>query len=114
MRETTIFAAFSVGGMAALFALLILPLAPFKPSHIIVVAVASVFIGCALIAARGGSVWFLRAAWTALLVGFFWSDPPGGLMEGGIIVIPLMLLIIVGFISSLFARDEIPDKERAE
>jgi hypothetical protein len=113
MRVVTTFCGLLIGGLASVFLIPIALLVPFRPTHLIVVAVAAGFLASATVALRGGSLWFLRAAWLALVIGFFWSDPPAGLFEGDIITLPLMLLILVGFISSLFARRARPDKEGA-
>jgi len=113
MRAITIVAASIIAGLGIPLTLLTLFLMPFKLSHLIPGILAAVLLGSAMIAGGGGGLWFLRLAWLVLFVALFWSDPPMGLFEGGVITLPLALLILVGFVSSLFARRARPDKEIA-
>jgi hypothetical protein len=73
-------------------------------SQIVMLAVAAVLLGGVLIARRGGTVWPLRAGWLALLIAFLASDPPMGLFEGGIIMIPAFFAALTGVAASLFSR----------
>jgi hypothetical protein len=103
MRAVSATLAFLASAVIGSFALLGLLLGSFRPAQLVVLAISAALIASAVTAIRGGSLWFLRAVWLGVLVAFIASDPPAGLFEGGIIVLPAFGLILTGLISSLFA-----------
>jgi hypothetical protein len=72
--------------------------------QIVMLALAGTLLGGVLIARRGGPLWLLRFGWFALLAAFFAADPPMGLFEGGIVMIPLFFAALAGLVASVFAR----------
>ena len=103
MRAVSATLAFLASAVIGSFALLGLLLGSFRFAQLILLAIAAALIASAVIAIRGGSLWFLRAAWLVVLAAFIASNPPAGLFEGGIVILPVFGLILTGLISSLFA-----------
>jgi hypothetical protein len=103
------------GAVSATFALfvaaLLLPLpllgllhSGFKLLQLVLIGISAALSVSAVIAFYGGSFWFLRAAWVGLIACFIASNPPAGLMDGGIVVLPIFAFIIAGLVLSLYAR----------
>jgi hypothetical protein len=103
MKDASASIAMTLAFPGVLFGLLPASQSHWKAALIVFGVSAALFVSASL-ALGSASLWFLRAALIATLIAFLASDAPFGLMDGGIITIPIFFVLVMGVITSLCAR----------